>query len=195
LSVVPAPLPPAGAGATTAAAASAPPPAPPPKPKTQNIRVAQVILEAAGKDATTLLRSLGTRLGGLTQAEAEQRARTAGPNAIAQEHQAGWLLRIAKIIANPLVILLTVLSTISYLTGDARAGTVMAAMVALSVGLRFVQEARADSAAQKLKAMIHVTATVVRDGAAREIPLRDLVPGDIVTLAAGDMIPRATCAC
>src|SRR4029077_6347765 len=47
----------------------------------------------------------------------------------------------------------------------------------------------ADTAAQKLKAMIHVTATVVRDGPAREIPLRDLVPGDIVNLAAGDMIP------
>jgi Mg2+-importing ATPase len=65
----------------------------------------------------------------------------------------------------------------------------MAIMVALSVGLRFWQEARADAAAEKLKAMIHVTATVVRDGAAREIPLRDLVPGDIVKLAAGDMIP------
>ena len=51
------------------------------------------------------------------------------------------------------------------------------------------QEARADTAAQKLKAMIHVTATVVRDGAATEIPLRDLVPGDIIKLAAGDMIP------
>jgi len=61
--------------------------------------------------------------------------------------------------------------------------------VALSVGLRFWQEARADSAAEKLKAMIHVTATVVRDGAAKEIPLRDLVPGDIIKLAAGDMIP------
>src|SRR4029077_5814167 len=47
----------------------------------------------------------------------------------------------------------------------------------------------ADTAAQKLKAMIHVTATVVRNGAAREIPLRDLVPGDIIKLAAGDMIP------
>jgi Mg2+-importing ATPase len=52
-----------------------------------------------------------------------------------------------------------------------------------------VQEARADAAAAKLKAMIHVTATVVRDGAAKEMPLRDLVPGDIIKLSAGDMIP------
>ena len=62
-------------------------------------------------------------------------------------------------------------------------------MVALSVGLRFWQEARADSAATKLKALIHVTATVVRDGKASEIPLRNLVPGDLIHLAAGDMIP------
>ena len=94
-----------------------------------------------------------------------------------------------KIIRNPLVILLTTLSIVSFLTGDACAGTAMAIMVALNVGLHFWQEARADAAAEKLKAMIHVTATVVRDGAAREIPLRDLMPGDIVKLAAGDMIP------
>ncbi len=87
------------------------------------------------------------------------------------------------------MILLTALSAVSFLTGDAHAGSVIAGMVALSVGLRFWQEARADAAAQRLKAMIHVTATVVRDGAAREIPLRDLVPGDIIKLAAGDMIP------
>jgi Mg2+-importing ATPase len=93
------------------------------------------------------------------------------------------------ILRNPLVILLAILSPISFATGDARAGIVMAGMVLLSAGLRFIQEARADSAAAKLKAMIHVTATVVRDGKARELPLRDLVPGDIIDLSAGDMIP------
>ena len=65
----------------------------------------------------------------------------------------------------------------------------MAAMVVLSVALRFIQEARADAAAAKLKAMIHVTATVLRDGTPQERPLRDLVPGDIIRLSAGDMIP------
>ena len=161
----------------------------PAKAKSNNIRVSPAILDAAQKDGEELLRDLRTSLSGLQQAEAEQRARTTGPNEIAQERKQGWPFRLLKIIRNPLVILLTALSTISYLTGDARAGTVMAVMVALSVGLRFWQEARADAAAQKLKAMIHVTATVVRDGAAREIPLRDLVPGDIIKLAAGDMIP------
>jgi Mg2+-importing ATPase len=108
---------------------------------------------------------------------------------VAQERRRGWFIRLLIILRNPLVILLAVLSSISFATGDARAGTVMAGMVVLSAVLRFVQEARADSAAAKLKAMIHVTATVVRDGKAREIALRDLVPGDIISLSAGDMIP------
>src|ERR1035438_1957603 len=173
----------------------APPPARPSesaiqtKTKNQNIHVSPAVLDAARKDGEQLLRDLRTSLNGLTQAEADERARATGPNEIAQERKQSWAVRVLKIIRNPLVILLSTLSAISFLTGDARAGSVMVGMVALSVGLRFWQEARADSAAQKLKAMIHVTATVVRDGAAREIPLRDLVPGDIVKLAAGDMIP------
>jgi len=161
----------------------------PAKSKKQNIRVSPAVLDAARKGEDELVRDLRTSSGGLTQAEAEERARATGPNEVAQERKQGWPVRLLKITRNPLVILLTTLSAISFLTGDARAGTVMAIMVALSVGLRFWQEARADAAAEKLKAMIHVTATVVRDGAARELPLRDLVPGDIIKLAAGDMIP------
>jgi Mg2+-importing ATPase len=164
------------------------PPAPA-KTKSQNIRVAPAVLEAARKDGEGLLRDLRTSLAGLTQSQAEERARQAGPNEIAQERKQGWPIRIVRIARNPLVILLSILSAVSFFTGDARAGSVMALMVALSVGLRFFQEARADAAAEKLKAMIHVTATVVRGATPREIPLRDLVPGDIVKLAAGDMIP------
>src|ERR1022692_2522795 len=155
----------------------------------KNIQVSPAVLDAARKDGEELLRDLRTVAGGLTQAEADQRSRSAGPNEVAQEKPQGWPIRLLKIVRNPLVILLATLSAISFATGDARAGTVMAMMVVLSVGLRFMQEARADAAAAKLKAMIHVTATVIRDGAAREIPLRDLVPGDIVQLSAGDMIP------
>src|SRR3984893_3888722 len=159
------------------------------QPKKQTIRVSPAVLEAARKDGEELLRDLGTSLAGLTDAEAEERARMTGPNEVAQERKQGWFVRLLKMTRNPLVILLTTLSAISFLTGDARAGTVMAMMVVLSVSLRFWQEARADAAAEKLKAMIHVTATVVRDGVPREIALRDLVPGDIIKLAAGDMIP------
>jgi len=157
--------------------------------KHANIRVAPAVLEAARKDAEALLRDLKTTLAGLSQDEADARLRAGGPNEVSQERRPGWFLRVLKIARNPLVILLSTLSAISFATGDARAGSVMALMVGLSVGLRFWQEARADTAAEKLKAMIHVTATVARDGALREIPLRDLVPGDIIKLAAGDLIP------
>jgi P-type Mg2+ transporter len=142
------------------------------KAKSKNIHVSSAVLDAALMDGEALFRSLGTTPEGLTQTEAEERARTTGPNEVAQERPQGWPARLLKIIRNPLVILLATLSAVSFATSDARAGTVMAGMVLLSVTLRFVQEARADAAAAKLKAMIHVTATVVRDGAAREIPLR-----------------------
>ena len=161
----------------------------PAKAKQHNIRVSPAVLDAAGKDGDDLLRSLHTASTGLTQSEAESRARTAGPNEVAQERQRGWFLSLLIIIRNPLVILLAVLSSISFATGDPRAGSVMAGMIVLSVTLRFLQEARAGAAAAKLKAMIHVTATVLRDSKPREIPLRDLVPGDIINLSAGDMIP------
>jgi Mg2+-importing ATPase len=177
---------------TTSAAETLPPPYASPIPakaKEHNIRVSPAVLDAAAKDGDALLQSLHTTPEGLTQAEAEQRARTAGPNEVAQERRRGWFIRLLIILRNPLVILLAALSSISFATGDARAGTVMACMVVLSATLRFVQEARADAAAAKLKAMIHVTANVFRDGKAQEMPLRDLVPGDIINLHAGDMIP------
>jgi Mg2+-importing ATPase len=101
------------------------------------IRVSPAVLDAARKDGEELLRDLGTSLSGLSQTEAERRARISGPNEIAQERKQGWLVRILKIIRNPLVILLTILSAVSFLTGDARAGFVMALMVTLSVGLRW----------------------------------------------------------
>jgi Mg2+-importing ATPase len=65
----------------------------------------------------------------------------------------------------------------------------MSLMIVLGVGLRLIQERRADTTAAKLKAMISVTATVFRDGVPQELPIAQLVPGDNVKLAAGDMIP------
>ena len=102
---------------------------------------------------------------------------------------------MGRACVNPLVILLLLLASVSAIsecyqgTDDYRAATVMLSMVVLGVALRFIQESRADDAAAKLKAMISVTATVVRDGQPRELPLGQLVPGDVVRLSAGDMIP------
>jgi len=155
----------------------------------KTIQVSPAVLDAARRTGDDLLKSLDTSISGLTESQAQDRFRTAGPNEVAQEKTSGWFIRLLLIMRNPLVILLGALSAVSFATGDARAGSVMAGMVVLSVALRFIQEARADTAAAELKAMIHVTATVVRDGMAREMPLRDLVPGDIIQLSAGDMIP------
>jgi len=152
-------------------------------------QAADLVHEAAVKDIPEVLQALGTSPNGLDETEAVARLEKYGPNEVAQERKHEWLHRLWVAVRNPLVILLTVLATISYATGDLRAGTVMLLMVVLGVTLRFVQETKANTAAAKLKAMIKVTATVVRDGKAKEIPLQQLVPGDIVKLSAGDMIP------
>ena len=152
-------------------------------------RTVDALSEAATRDSAAVLQALGSSPNGLTETEAEVRLAQYGPNEVGQEKKHEWLHRLWTAVRNPLVILLTVLATISYATGDLRAGTVMLLMVVLGVTLRFVQETKADNAAAKLKAMIKVTATVVRDGQQKEIPLQQLVPGDIVKLSAGDMIP------
>jgi magnesium-transporting ATPase (P-type) len=153
------------------------------------VRVAPLLLDAAAGNIDTVYQLLHTSPQGLTQEEAERRQAEYGPNTVAEEAHYRRLKLFGKAVVNPLVILLLVLAAVSFMTGDPRACTVMLIMVALGVVLRFVQETRADEAAERLKAMIRVTATVVRDGAARELPLADLVPGDVVQLSAGDMIP------
>jgi Mg2+-importing ATPase len=147
------------------------------------------LLEAAAGEPGDVYRRLDTSPQGLTEDEALRRRQRYGPNAIAQENRYGRLLLLGKALLNPLVVLLLVLAVVSLLTGDTRAAAVMLLMVVLGVVLRFVQEARADAAAAQLKAMIRVTATALRDGQPREVPLADLVPGDVVHLSAGDMIP------
>jgi Mg2+-importing ATPase len=152
-------------------------------------RVAELVHDSATKSTEDILLRLKTSPQGLTEEEAAERLEVFGPNEVAYEKKESWLHRLYVSARNPLVILLTVLAILSYATGDSAAGTIMMAMVALGISLRFIQETKADNAAAKLKAMITVTATVVRDGQPKEIPLRELVPGDIVKLSAGDMIP------
>ena len=151
--------------------------------------VSKSVDELATISVEALFQRLGTTEAGLNEEEAETRLDQFGPNEVAAEERHTWVHRLFNASRNPLVILLTVLAAVSYGTGDLRAGTVMLLMVILGLSLRFVQESRADAAAAKLKAMISVTATAVRGGEAKEIPIRQLVPGDIVQLCAGDMIP------
>jgi Mg2+-importing ATPase len=151
--------------------------------------LSDLVRDAATEDSAEVLRLLGTSPAGLAEAEAAARLEQYGPNEVGREKHEGWPQRLYIAARNPLVILLTILATLSFATGDFRAGVVMLLMVVLGVSLRFVQETKANTAAAKLKAMISVTATVVRDGQPKEIPLQHLVPGDIVKLSAGDMVP------
>ena len=153
------------------------------------IQVSRIVVETAAMDATGVYARLATRPDGLTADEAAARLADYGPNVLAKDQRTGIGNLIGHAAINPLVILLAVLATISFATGDARAGIVMLLMIALGVGLKLNQEAKADSAAEKLKAMISVTATVFRDGTPLEVAVSQLVPGDVVKLAAGDMIP------
>ena len=126
---------------------------------------------------------------GLTQEEAEVLLAQNGPNEIATEKRESSIRRFLTSLRNPLVLLLLFLATVSYATGDLRATIVILVMVLLGVVLRFFQEERADRAAEKLKKLVGSTATVIRDGVPHEIPFAKLVVGDLVHLAAGDMVP------
>jgi len=147
------------------------------------------LLEKARADTDTVLKELESQLSGLTEAQADSRLKQVGTNEIAREKHKSALMRLLGNVKNPLVLLLTALGVLSYLTGDLRATVVIFVMVVLGVALRFFQEMRADNAAEKLEAMVSNTATVVRDGKEEEVSLKMLVPGDIIRLAAGDMVP------
>jgi Mg2+-importing ATPase len=169
-------------------------PAPAPtasRPRVAGISVSPLLRESAEWDAPDVYSKLGTSADGLSEEEAAKRLAQHGPNVIASDEHFRRLKLLGHAMVNPLVILLLILALLSFAMpeGDIRAGIVMVIMVVLGVSLRFFQEARADAAAARLKAMIRVTATVIRGGQEREVPLADLVPGDVIRLAAGDMIP------
>ena len=162
-------------------------------PRTGNdvaaFRVSPLLAETAQQSAQEALERLQSTPTGLSQEQAAERLAQYGPNLVAQEKRRTRLWLLVHAMLNPLVVLLLILAAVSLITGDVKATTVMASMVVLGVALRFIQESRADAAAARLKAMMNVTATVVRDGQPREVPLAELVPGDVVRLSAGDMIP------
>lgn len=131
---------------------------------------------------------------GLSQTEADARLTKFGPNLIAREAKATVLQELWSRARNPLNALLISLATVSYFSGDVRAAVVIASMVVLAIGTAFIQEHRSNEAAAKLRAMVHTTASVRRtpndtNVPFAEIPIERLVPGDIVRLSAGDIIP------
>ncbi len=150
-------------------------------------------LASHGLDET--LKSLGASLDGLDEADATERLERDGPNEVAHEKPPHWIIQLLSAFKNPFIIVLVTLAIIQYVSSpdDPRPIIIISVMVAISVGLQFWQEYRSALAAEKLKALVRTTATVLRreDGQsrAREVPIRELVPGDIVRLSAGDLVP------
>jgi Mg2+-importing ATPase len=156
-------------------------------------RAADLLNDAATCQIADVFQRLNCSPEGLSDDEAAERLDIFGPNEVAAEKKHGWLYRLWVAVRNPLVVLLAVIATVAFATAggtsDYVGAVVIVVMMVLAVSLRLILETRADNAAAKLKAMIKVTATVVRGGQPKEIPLQQLVPGDIVKLCAGDMIP------
>ena len=154
-----------------------------------SIRVSPLLAELAEAEPAVALERLGSSPDGLSEEEAARRLERYGPNVVASDERHTRLRLLLRACLNPLVLLLAVLAIVSLATGDVRAAAVMTVMIVLGVSLRFAQEARADAAAEKLRAMIRLSATVLRAGRPVEESLARLVPGDVVHLCAGDMIP------
>jgi Mg2+-importing ATPase len=167
------------------------PTSPPSGPRSDHrpIRVSPLLEELATADRAVVLDRLQTTAAGLPDAEVPRRLAVYGPNVVNEGERHGRLRLFGRACRNPLVLLLALLATIALVSGDVASAAVMGTMIVLGVGLRVAQESRASDAAAKLRAMIRVTATVLRDGVPVEEPLARLVPGDVVHLCAGDMVP------
>ena len=171
----------------------------------------QTLVSAATAAPATLLRQLDSHADGLSESQAEAVRTRVGLNEVEHEKPLPWWTHLWHCYKNPFNLLLTLLAVISYLTEDMKATVVIGTMVVLSTLLRFWQEAKSNKAADALKAMVSNTATVIRrdlsedaapifeqyygahlhvkDAKRIELPIKLLVPGDLIVLSAGDMIP------
>jgi P-type Mg2+ transporter len=126
---------------------------------------------------------------GLSSAEAAARLKQGGPNRLRPPLQRAMVLQFLAQFRNPLVLVLLAAIGISALTGDVTGAVIIALIVAMSVTLDFVQSYRAGRAAERLALKVAVTARVLRDGTVCELPVTDLVCGDVVLLSAGSLVP------
>jgi Mg2+-importing ATPase len=165
-----------------------------------DVRQAAEIASLSHADAGAVWAMLGTSPDGLEAADANAKLATWGPNLIVKEGRPGFVAELWGRAKNPLNALLLSLSLASYFLGDFRAAIVILVMVVLAITTAFIQEHRSNDAAAKLRAMVKTTASVKRRGVAAaapdeqaqgfaEIAMDQLVPGDVVRVSAGDMIP------
>lgn len=141
---------------------------------------------------------LGCDRGGLSEEKAEVMRKRYGANVIQAADRKSAFTRLAEAFVNPFSAILFVLAAVSLFTdvifaseADKNPATVIiiAAMLIISGTLRFIEDSRSDSAVRRLAGMVSTTATVEREYGVREIPLSEVVVGDIVRLSAGDMLP------
>jgi Mg2+-importing ATPase len=150
--------------------------------------------DCLGASKEVLFIRYGTSEKGLSEAMAERRLRDYGPNEVASRKKTSIAIQILSRFANPLVVVLLTVAFFSYTLGDKTEATYVSTgfiimMALISVFLSFFQEYRAGKEAEKLKEMVHTKASVYRSGKPREIDIKEIVPGDIVEVSAGDMIP------
>ncbi len=159
------------------------------------IKITENLLAYSRKIIPEIFMELETDERGLVGSDVRERLEKYGLNEISYEQPPSWYNFLFKSYLNPFNILLTALGMLSYFLDDINGMLIILAMVALSVGIRFIQEFRSHVAAEKLKALVSTKATVIRRGDRQsagtkiEIPMKGIVPGDIIFLSAGDMLP------
>jgi Mg2+-importing ATPase len=136
-----------------------------------------------------LMETLHTSLQGLSSAEVESRRATYGRNEVVREKKLAVFRQFAAQFKNPLIIILLLAAVLSVFLGEFVDAMIIIVIVFLSVFIDFFQEYRAERAVELLKEKISTLATVIRDGVRQDVLLSELVPGDIITLAAGDIVP------
>src|ERR1700722_18113833 len=141
------------------------------------------------QNLTALLEYYQSTPAGLTSSEVAERLKRYGPNLFHPQRRNALLFQFLSKFSNPLVIILLIASAISAFTGDVASFIIISLIVLMSVTLDFVQEYRAGQEAEKLRQSVTVHVQALRDGKSQEIPLPSLVPGDVVLLAAGDLVP------
>lgn len=162
-------------------------------------RVKETLFNYSQMIIPEILMDFGTSREGLVGREVKERLEKYGLNEISYDRPTSWYHLLYLSYLNPFNILVTFLGIVYYILGDIDGTIIIASMVTLSVGIRFIQELRSNIAAEKLKAMVSTKATVIRRGdlksppAKVDIPMKYLVPGDIVFLSAGDMLPADMC--
>lgn len=136
-----------------------------------------------------MLGELAAREDGLTAAEAKQRLARYGPNLSVVNVRRSLLIKFGKRLAEPLIAILLIAALISGAVGDWQSFIVIVVIVLLSIALDVFQEQKAETTVEALRRSVAVTASVLRDRRFLELPVRDIVPGDVIQLRAGDLVP------